>query len=392
MNTSDLRRVLQELADEPIEIGTNVAAARSRGRRILRLRRTAAVTGSVLAVGSVVAGVALARTDGSTAAPQPAVLATTRPGNGPFAAKAVFGWLPAGWKVMDSQVGDPQAAAAESGSSTEGQGGLAPARRNAFSMFAQGPAGGGVHQVSFTLFAPGQEPELGYMRGAAQARPVPAKPVAGHPAHWLQPPPPGPGTAPGEARLRIKYGPNQWAEIEVDDVPGHDVSALLYRIAENIRLGTFPMAMPIRLTGLAKTFRAADYQAIDPAQAGSAGWSVVLTFTPGLTITINPQGGNRTYAKGHRTPNTTVDGHPATHLTGTPDTLSGIRLAGPHPTPTTQPGEILCIYQVDGLDICYQATAPARTALRPSGGLAALYHHTTIFGRNGSTWTTQPVG
>jgi hypothetical protein len=255
----------------------------------------------------------------------------------------------------------------------------------------------GVHQVILTVFPPGPEPGLGLMRGAVPAKAIPASPVNGHRAHWLQPPPPGAGTAAGEARLRIQYGHDQWAELEINDVPATgDFVALLYRIARSIRLQTTPMAFPIKITGLPSAFApsSADVQSVT---SSSVGWSANLTFTPGLTVTANLPGyPSRSLKGGRHAANTTIGGHLAYYLdpaqTAALEDQARKAHGGSLPKGGREPSEHLCVYDVNGLDICFDAGGPAVTALAPLGGLPGLYRRTTVLGPDQRHWTTDPLG
>jgi hypothetical protein len=368
----ELRHGLRDLADRPESVRTDIDSIRARGRRSLRSRRAAMATGSILALGAA-AALAISVVPGTPdqrTAPAATSTRLTADHPNPFQALASFGWLPDGWRIIDRAAGDQEAAA----------------KPQSYTVSAQQiPAKGGVRQVMLTMFQPGAEPALGFMRGGVPAKAVTAPAVNGHPAHWLQPPPPGSGTAAGEASLRVKYGTDQWAEIEVDDTPGSaDVSALLYRIAKAVRLKTEPLALPLQIRGLPSGF-IPTYADADPEKAGSTGWSSDLVFGPGLRV------GLRLAGSGQRgTPNTKVGGHPAYYVDSTRSAARSAKTLG-------QMGlggraELLCVDGVNGLDVCFEAEKPAIALLKPMGGLKGLFGHITVLGPDQSAWTTHPLG
>jgi hypothetical protein len=353
-----LRQGLRDLADQPRPIRTDVAAARTRGRRVIRTRRALTAGGTALAVGAAVAVWAVP--EGSVAGhPQPATRVIPTHAN-PFVATASFGWLPTGWRIVDRESGKSQG----------------------YSVSAQlVPLHGTVRQAILTVFPPGPEPAMGFMRGGVPAKAVPAQPVNGHPAHWLQPPPPGKGTATGEARLRIQLAAKQWAELEVNDIPSSgDVSALLYRIARGIRLGSTPMTFPLQLTNLPAGFTPAG-ATVGTEKASSIGWSVQLSFEPGLSVSASVPG----LTKRPFPANTKINGYPAYYV----DTAAGTPVHGLPVKPKSR-SEYLCVYGVNGLDVCFEDSA--RTVLKRVGGVIGLFKQTKVFGPAQSRWTDHPLG
>lgn len=392
----DLRQGLRDIADQPRPIRIDIAAVRARGRRTVRTRRITAAAGSAAAIAVVAALTLEVLPGGPPRGPAP-VGAPVRPHPvrpNPFLARASFGWLPPGWQIIDSQAGREAVGAA-----------AAPAQGYSVSAQRVPAKDDGVHQVILTVFPPGPEPAMGFMRGAVPAKAIPAGPVNGHRAHWLQPPPPGAGTAAGEARLRIQYGGDQWAELEINDVPAAgDVVAMLYQIARSIRLQTTPMAFPIKITGLPSAF-APSWADVQTIKSSSVGWSTTLSFTPGLLgVTaelpgdVSP-GTRRSFVGGRHATNTTIGGHLAYYLD--PAQMAALEdqarkaTHGGAPVPAQggrEPSERLCVYDVNGLDICFEARGPAVTALAPLGGLPGLYRRTTVLGPDQRHWTTDPLG
>jgi len=365
----ELRQGLRDLADQPRPIRTDIAAARVRGRRVIRTRRTLAAGGTALALGAV--AVLAIPGGGPGKSVRPASRVTELRAHHRFVAPASFGWLPSGWRVIDQTFGQ------EDLSSTDGY------AVSAQSLPQRGD--GPVRQAILTVFRPGKEPPMGYMRGGIPAKAIAAETVNGRPAHWLQPPPPGAGTAAGEARLRFELAPRQWAELEVDDdPPGDDVKSLLYRIARGIQPRGAVTAFPVEIDGLPTAFTPI-FASVDTETSSSVGWSTRFALKPSLNITVSLHARND-----HGTPifaaNTTIDGHPAYYGDGT---ARGVVRGAGKPLPQSQ---YLCVYGVRALNVCLEAQGPAQAALKPVGGLQGLFRQIKIFGPTRSQWSTRPLG
>ncbi|MGI8328490.1 hypothetical protein ACRYCC_00910 [Actinomadura scrupuli] len=375
---TDLRTRLHRLTDQPHPVNASVEAARAKGRRIIRWRRAGTVAGTAIAVGAVVFGTVAVLPGGKKATGDNIAgssSSTARPN--PYVQRASFGWLPHGYGPVTTNY-----------------------ENGVFSMAAlKGGAATGT-QFYFQLFPAGPEPALGNMRGGVPAKAITAPRVNGRAAHWMQPPPPGPGTAPGEARLRIQFGPKQWGELEYDAAPaGTDLKTVLYQVARAIRIQDTPQAFPFQLKGLPAGFKAGNASISTNPRSGGGGWQTSVGFAPGLSILVSLPGQAEGPLKlGRDAPNTTIDGHPAFHEVGTSTGPAHSKRSPEKATGKDRKSlaalgsERLCVYGVHGLDLCYSSTAPAGELLKPSGGLLALYKRTTVFTPNPSTWTTDPLG
>jgi hypothetical protein len=364
-----LRAGLHELAELPqVPVGADVEAARARGRRVILGRRAGAVAGAGLAVGAVVLGSVAVLPSGGSKAMRPEAQSsssTARPN--PWVAKASFGWLPTGYGAPAVTFQD-------------GIFGLSSVK---------GTAASGS-QFSLSVFPAGPEPGLGNMRNGVPSNPIAAPSVAGRPAHWLQPPPPGAGTAPGEARLRFEYGDHRWAELELDAAPaGTDIRAVVYKVASSVRFQDRPVAFPIRITGLPVSFKPMP-ASVSTNPLSGIGWETDLAFGPGLQITVTRHG-TAPRIMAPRKPNTTVDGYPAFRSTA--------GAGQPMPAGKSAQGpkdrigfETLCVFGVKGLDVCFMSQPQATQALKASGGLTGLVQRTKSLGPDPSTWTTDPLG
>jgi hypothetical protein len=242
--------------------------------------------------------------------------------------------------------------------------------------FSIGATGSGERGVHFSLYPPGPEPELGKMRGGVTAKPEQVTPVDGHAAHWMQPPSPGPGTAPGEARLRVQYG-QRWAEVEVYGLPQDQVVTTVRKVAENIRLRAEPAALPLRITGFPNRFTAGDGSLA--TSRAKFGMDLNLSFSPGLHISLRPSAKKLPVPAGKRAQTRTISigGYRATYRTEVRRKLTM---------------ESLMVYGVNGFNISFSTTSKEASALlKPSGGLAGLFKRTTVLGTDPSKWTTTPL-
>jgi hypothetical protein len=220
---TDLRAGLHRLTDQPHPLNASVDLARAKGRRIIRWRRAGTFAGTAVAAGAVVLSAVAVLPGGEKATGNNIAgssSSTARPN--PYVQRASFGWLPQEYGPVTTDFED-----------------------GIFFLAAGKWSAAAGTQFFFRLFPAGPEPALGSMRGGVPAKAIAAAPVNGRAAHWMQPPPPGPGTAPGEARLRIQFGPKQWGELEYDAAPGAtDLKAALYKVARAIKIHDTPQAFP----------------------------------------------------------------------------------------------------------------------------------------------------
>jgi hypothetical protein len=49
------------------------------------------------------------------------------------------------------------------------------------------------------------------------------------------------------------------------------------------------------------------------------------------------------------------------------------------------------VYGVNGFDVQISAAGPALAKLNKTGGVAGLFHRTTVLGSDQASWTTNPV-
>ncbi|GAA4637551.1 hypothetical protein GCM10023196_091800 [Actinoallomurus vinaceus] len=363
----DLRAGLRRLTDQPRPLSISVETARAKGRRVLRRRRVGTAVGTAAAVGVAALGV-LALPSGGEKPDGSVDLSSSSAQHSAYIARASFGWLPKGYR--------PTSTGFENGTFYLG-------------------ASKGDSQFFLQMFPAGPEPALGSLRGGVPAKAVPAPSVGGHAAHWKQPPPPGAGTAPGEAKLRIQFGPKQWGELEYDAAPGvTDIKTTLYKVARAIKLRDTPQTFPLRLGRVPVGLNPGNVDVLTDSHSG-IGWQTAITFEPGLQISVSLTGHTPTqwtFMRG--APKTTIDGHPATHLmepfTGAEagkfenDGAHAADGSGVNPSGGS---EQLCVHGVHGLDVCYSATAQAGKLLKSTGGLIGLYKRTTVYTADPSTWT-----
>ncbi|REE96901.1 hypothetical protein [Thermomonospora umbrina] len=401
MTETDLRTRLHELADSDTTAPrVDLALARRRGRR-LRRRRALMVTAPATAI-AVAASVLLSGGDGGSTPPPEALRPAASPLPNPLTRQVTFGWLPKYYKLTGRDL------------------------ENGWTHFrAYGKAGDdGVAQLFVTLFPEGPAPSLGKMRGGVQAVPIPVEPVGGREAHWMQPPPPGAGSAPGEGRLRVRFRPRQWGEIEINDtgMSSEEITRTLRKAAAGVRLSEEPARFPVEISGFPSGLTVETARPGAAARPGSEGIArlvmeeTALNFAQGLYITVTRAGAMD--GKHSRKPNTTIDGHRAYHLAGTATTRPGHEAAeaaklrdrgGPlRPEDVLVGTEYLCVYRVNGMDVCMSTSPPmtevyderggrvvpqpnwASEILKPSGGLVGLYRRTKVLGTDSTKWSTTP--
>ena len=234
-----LRERLQQIGDKAGQLKVDIATARARGRRLVRLRRTAAAAGAAAMVGGVLVGATMM---GGAAAPSrpartmPAGPAAAAPGPDHLVATASFGWLPAGF-ASDSSVADSQ-------------------DRPYFEIDTGTRTGTGP-VIILTDYGRGPQPALPDLPGGAPASATPTAAVNGHAAYWITAPTPGPA-AQLNFELRWEYSPHRWADLQASGLAATsaaDLTSTAYKIAEGAQLGErVPLTMPF---GVARASRPA---------------------------------------------------------------------------------------------------------------------------------------
>ncbi|MFI0355661.1 hypothetical protein [Actinomadura sp. 9N407] len=349
----ELRHGLHLLAEDPSAplVRPDLERARADGRRLIRRRRTAKVVAPALALATV-AGLAVTAWPQDDAPRTPPVVAAPR--FQLLVNKAAFGWLPSGHTSFFTHNED-----------------------GVFSLAAQS---GGRHgsQVVLSVFRKGKEPALGMLPGAVPAKRVPVRPINGRRAHWLQ----APSYRATEARLRFQLHPGQWAEVEINAWKRGNMAATVRRIAESVKPLNEPAALPVQIKALPQGFGPGSVRIA--TQGSSIGWDTTINFSPGLFITLSlPNDTSGDVGRPPRKPNSTFNGHPA--YQGPP---TGIPLT----RETEKKTELMCLYELKGLNMCvYTLTAKAAALLKPSGGLKGLAARIKVLGADPADWTTTPL-
>lgn len=374
MDETALRKLLEGAvtSEPPIRpVGDEVLRA---GVRLRRRRRAALAALPVLAAVTVTAV-----TIATAAAPgRPAAIAPVRPAAvaphqfSPFTAYAAFGWLPAGYKLLQ-------------GGTTRGstyQIAVQPRLQITWYLLAY-PAGGcqltkarGLICKAYYPFGP-----LALTRRAPN--------LNGHRAYWAtayasQPPPPV---------LAWQYAPGSWAVLELGQTqpPGTDWRQEALHAARHARFGVHaapPVAFPVRLTGVPASWHLiSGVRAWMPYWNGvtyqphgqvlyASSWSVSTTaastgpragprfqFAIGLAAQHNPC---RVY--GQRPVHKVVNGYPV------------IVTRGPA-------GPMLCAADADGLSVIIYESGN-----HPTVNVVSLFaHHLQLLGTSPAHWVTQPI-
>jgi hypothetical protein len=376
---SDLiRERLQQLAGSFGDTQhVDVAAARHRGRRVLRARRFAvglACTASATAV-AVAVSVTAGGVPGRAPTPHTRGPAVAAAYSDPLIQTASFGWLPEGFAVV-GYVADDQGQA-----SFELDAGL------------RGQLTGGA-SLALTDYGRGPEPGLPDLPGGVPATPIPAPPVGGHPAYWLTPPTLSPD-AQLSFELRWQYAPGSWADLQAAGLSATsvaDLTAAASHIAGSVTFGqSLPVPMPLHVTGVPggltarrTTFTTGPQPSALIYYAGPA-----LNPADSLQISVVPPDqvpgmrGGPALPKGKPVPagkaakvNTVIDGHPAYDS----------QLDDPNADSAT-----LLVVDVNGFNVGIDASGQVLTELAGSGGLAGLFSRITVYGGDRAAWTTTPV-
>ena len=376
---SMLRERLDQIGNEVGHLQVDVGRARSRGRRILRLRRAAAGAGSAAMIGVIVAAVAVAgraAPPGHRAGDVPPVSAAA-PRAEQMVQTAAFGWLPAGL-AADSFVADSQ-------------------NRPYFETDARSRSGTGP-VIILTDYGRGPQPALPDLPGGVPATLIPAADVNGHRAYWIT----APTTAPNAQLnfdLRWQYAPDRWADLQAAALSATsvaDLNRVAYKIAATATLGGHSVvALPIGVAGIPPGLRVrravldtgtAHGPAVGLARGGALIFFAGENLAPSDSIqfSVSPTGlvkhhlgvaraydrerGDRGTGQGP-TPivgavatNTVIDGHPAYDS----------QLDGHHGA------AILWVFGVHGFDIQINAGASALAAMPRSHNLIWLFSHMSV--------------
>lgn len=322
--------------------------ARSEGRRILRRRRRAAglggagaavaVAGAVAAVfsfnsGPVSGGVSGADATGTGRA------ATNQDRAGdwdPLVAPGAFGWLPANATNINYAMAPGP-----------GQGSAVLAKGI---QLIDGATGDYPAMIWLSTLDPSQPaPKAGPLHDTFNRTLIPAPDVNGRAAFWaVDPNKRDPDL--GQAGILYFQSPTgSWAELNAYYLGSDPVATTLLHIAQTATIGSSPVALPIRISGLPKN-TTAQVAEVDRARSASVAWTVTLGFSFGagagvFDINVSPDTGTS----------------PAAHC----DVSNGLR-------------------------ICVSADTSVDLSLLP-GGLDGLLHHITSLGPDPAHWTTDVV-
>ena len=331
----------------------------------MRTRRIVAGAGSITAMGMSAALVFTGVPSVEVAGPvgpsrSPAATAASAHAN-PLIQRAVFGWLPGDYgevtAVMDRQP------------------------RWTFELTAV--SGDLTQPIRLTDYGSGAEPPLGFLHGGERAKRIPAAPVNGHPAYWIA----KPGTQDG-GRLRWRYGPKSWAELEVTR-GANDTTETIHLIAKAVKFGgTGPMRFPIRVSKIPGGLY--PYRAVRRTAPTSAALGFRSKEPGELAISVED---DNMSSRGGLLPNTSIDGHAAY------DSRLGPAQGSPKPggpnygKPTGgSNGQQLWVFGVQGFDVRLDASGDALRQLASTGGLTGLFRRITVLGDDMNNWTTTPLG
>jgi hypothetical protein len=340
-----LREQLDQIGNEAADLRVDVGRARAHGRRLLRLRRAGAATGSAAMIGVVLVAVTIM---GRAAPPsRPASGAPPGPATAPaplghLVATGSFGWLPAGF-AADSFVADSQGQSYFEVDATTGS--------------------GNAPVITLTDYGRGPQPALPDLPGGVPASTIPTAPVNGRVAYWITEPSIGP-TAQLNFELRWEYGPHRWADLQASGLRATSVADLrstAYRIARTATLGErVPLRMPLGVTGVPAGLQARRSVLNTGAEASALMYFVGSDLAPSDSIQFSVSRAGVT--RPGVTANTVVDKHPAYDS----------QLAG-------RAGDaILLVFGVHGLDVEIDAGEKALGALPSSHDLIWLFDHMTV--------------
>lgn len=260
---------LRELARSPAPpMRLDISAARAAGRRRLRRRRGATLTGGLLACGLLIGAVVAVNGGGS----ETVAVASLSQGIDPLLAHASFGWLP------ESVIGVSHTVGAH--------GDYVMAR-------AAGPDG---MRLWLGLHAASGRPPLEDGRSA-----VPAPAVGGRRAYWITEDPRDPLNR-GDTYLRWQVPGGRWAELHAYYMKEADPQRVLLRIAADVAIGTRPVPLPLRIDGLPADLDVTEVHFWRPRLDDDKAWQLAVFYTAGngarVTLQVTPGGSGPTARAG----------------------------------------------------------------------------------------------
>lgn len=343
-------RLLAAIDSTPVKRPTAPAARRLGGRVML-------IAGGVTAVAAAAA--LAAQMGGHPATVHSSPAAQYARYTDPLVERATFGWLPPGMHA-GGYVADHQ-----------GQGQPEFFQVTAYDARTRAT-------VTLTTYRRGQEPALGYLPGGVPAKRIPTRAVNGHPAYWIFAPNP---SGQSSFKLRWEYAPKTWADLEGVGLRGRtgELTRIAYTIARSATLGgTRPIALPLHVDGVpgGLTPKRTVLNTGAYGQVGADLAFIVAGPSDELSISVARSNGTvgtgtpdgRGVIRGHPRPNTTLDGHPAYRSRA-----------------------LVYVYRVNGFDVMINASGSILARLDRTGGVAGLFHRTTVLGGDRADWTTNPV-
>jgi hypothetical protein len=346
--TETLKERLDQIASTPRSgPPPDVAAAAARGRRVLRIRRATAATGSLAAVGLAAALVVAVLPEHEATAPPKPASASPRPN--PLIQRAAFGWLPKGYSTVSAGLQNGQ-----------------------FTVGANDGQGKG-DDITLTTVT-GKEPPIAKLPGGHPGNRSTAPDVNGHRAYWTIKPG-GPGSEQVPAEFRWEYGTGRWGLLSINDQKAA-VASTIYRIAKSVIFGERPTAFPFTVKGLPAGLPVCDASVtrrpVDTTLSLGRGCRI-----PDLRITVST-------AVSHERQNTVVPGKGAYPFK--PNTrIDGHQAHDQSLVRTDSTGSFIWVFGVQGYDVRLDASAGVLNQLKSSGGLAGLFHRMTFL--DSADWT-----
>jgi hypothetical protein len=366
VDENGMRTLLRDMAETeipPARVDLDQAIAAGGRQRRIRLARTG---GSVLAAGAAIgAVVAMAVVPSPRTAPAttprppgpPAVVIGAPARFDPLVPYAAFGWLPAGYLVGTEQESVSTTQSIQlAGTHPDGSGLIR------LTVDAKGACTGSPPRSLTCPGTNGSTLSLGSLERAPD--------VNGRSAYW----------APAEhmtgGYLAWQYAPGAWAAVQTL-APGD--RAVIERVAAHVRydVGT-PLTVPfwVRLPAGWTAGEAAFSQGPSGALLGNQISAGPVYDSEGLDLVATPSNGT-SGCKG--TPNTTLDGAPATLQT---------------PGGAAGGYQYLCAADVDGLSVYtavyYALTSAGNQPILPGGALA-LARDMHLLGGRVPDWTNHPL-
>ncbi|GAA2096558.1 hypothetical protein [Actinomadura alba] len=257
--------------------------------------------------------------------------------------RAAFGWLPRGMHA-NRYIADHQGP----------------------HFFEVSADAGKAGSVTLTAYAPGKEPMLPYLPGRVRAKRIRAAPINGRTAYWISKPNP---SGQSSFELRWQYAPKSWANLQGVGLHGTtaELTRTAYKIARSATFGgTRPIAMPLHVDGVPGGLTPSrTVLNKDVLGEVSASMSFIVAG-PSSFLSIDVIKSTGAFVKDP--PNTKLGGYSAFR------------------TP-----KYLLVYGVNGFDVTVNATGSVLAKLNKTGGIAGLFHRTTVLGTDEANWTTNPV-